>query len=125
MFAYGTVSNYPIREPGADRLAAYLVVFLPPSKAPTALFPSDDPFSTDKENEYTANEVYTLKDVHAIPLVPERAKTHLTHLAGINVCFSSISTVRTDVTRPNVHPNHQRLSRHRAMEPGHRPRLEA
>ncbi|KAL1412508.1 hypothetical protein Q8F55_000254 [Vanrija albida] len=59
--------------------AAYLVVFLPQVKAPTRLFPSDDPFDT----EAAAHEVHSLADVYAVPLVPDRARAQLEHFASI------------------------------------------
>jgi hypothetical protein len=67
----------------ANSAAAYLVVFLPPTKAPTRLFPNDDPFGP--EPEFAAHEVFTLADVHAVPLSSERATSQVKHLGSMMV----------------------------------------
>lgn len=65
----------------ADAAAAYLAIFLPPTKQPTKLFPPiDDPFG---EQERTIHEIFTLSDVHFVPLVPDLAKSQVAYLSKI------------------------------------------
>lgn len=63
--------------------AAYLLVFLPPAKPSTRLFPNDDPVGPEPER--AVHEVFTLADVHAVPLSLELSQPHLRHLAAIMV----------------------------------------
>jgi hypothetical protein len=73
-------------------LAAYLLVFLRPTTQPFPLFPShvdpNRPSSSEEPRTATASshQVYTLKDIHAIPLLPDLADKSAGYLAKLEVC---------------------------------------
>jgi hypothetical protein len=72
-------------------LAAYLLAFLRPTSQPFPLFPNhvdpDRPSSSDDARTATASshQVYTLKDIHAIPLLPDLAEKSVRYLSKLEV----------------------------------------
>jgi hypothetical protein len=72
-------------------LAAYLLAFLRPTSQPFPLFPNhvdpDRPSSSDDARTATASshQVYTLKDIHAIPLLPDLADKSVRYLSKLEV----------------------------------------
>ncbi|BEJ10777.1 hypothetical protein CspHIS471_0101990 [Cutaneotrichosporon sp. HIS471] len=62
--------------------AAYLCVFLPATKQPTRLFQTDDDPFGDQEQR-VVHEIFTLTDVHFVPLVPDLANSQIRHLSRI------------------------------------------
>lgn len=73
-------------------LAAYLLVFMPARRKPFPLFSSHvkPQAAPDYEDDSRAagpssHEVHTLRDIHAIPLVPELATRALDRLGRIQV----------------------------------------
>ena len=71
------------------QIAAYLLVFLLPTKQPFPLFPSHaTPTQADndpRKASASTHHVYTLQDVHAIPLLPESAQKSLAYLQKLEV----------------------------------------
>ncbi|KAL7420820.1 hypothetical protein Q5752_004773 [Cryptotrichosporon argae] len=68
--------------------AAYLLVFLPSTKAASPMFPNHlDPFKPDEAADRAAtassHEVHTLSDVYPVPLVPDLATKAIKHLLSI------------------------------------------
>src|SRR4051794_4662597 len=72
--------------------AAYLLVFLAAKHRPFPLFPnhvnpstqSDDPFLS-REAGPSSHEVYALRDIHPIPLVPDLARKAVDRLRSLQV----------------------------------------
>lgn len=77
--------------------AAYLLVFLPPVKPPAPLFPNHvEPDLAEydealgREAAASSHEVYTLGDIHPIPLVPTLAGKAFQHLRSVQVRSSLV-----------------------------------
>ncbi|ORY31290.1 SacI homology domain-domain-containing protein [Naematelia encephala] len=66
--------------------AAYLLVFLPPTKGPFPLFSShlgSASLHADRNPSASSHHVFTLQDIHAIPLIPELASKSFARLQSI------------------------------------------
>jgi hypothetical protein len=80
-----------LREDGAEAIAAYLLAFLRPTSHPFPLFPNHvDPGRASSSDEARAasassHQVYTLKDIHAIPLLPDLAEKAVRYLGKLEV----------------------------------------
>lgn len=74
---------------GLMGLAAYLLVFLLPTKPAFPLFPSHaTPAQSDndpRKASASTHQVYSLQDVHAIPLLPDLAPKSLAYLSKLEV----------------------------------------
>jgi len=99
---------YVSHEVNADILAAYLLAFLRPTTQPFPLFPNHvDPSrpessQDDRAASASTHQVYTLKDIHAIPLLPDLAEKSVRYLSKLEVGFWPDAWDRANKTRTNV-----------------------
>ncbi len=76
-------------------LAAYLLVFLPPSKRPSPLFPNHiepdlpaDDEALRREASASTHELHSLGDIHAVPLMSDLAKRAFDNLTELHVSIA-------------------------------------
>ena len=91
------------QEVNADTVAAYLLAFLRPTTQPFPLFPNHvDPSrpessQDDRAASASTHQVYTLKDIHAIPLLPDLAEKSVRYLSKLEVRQDSITVSSADI----------------------------